>query len=142
MMVRYFCAAALVFVAVAPQALACVCVERGANRDHIRAAEIVVLGRVVALELRSKEVEGHTVEYTVARIDVERRWKGPNQSIVAITTCGAQAITCTCGVRFDLGGTFILVTDNENQVSSCGLTRLSYPSDDPLVAEIERAFGD
>ena len=139
-MVRYLCAAAfLVFVAV-PHAAACVCVDRGTDREQIREADIVILGRVVALELRSKEVERETIEYTVATVEVQRRWKGPDRRTIEVSTCGDQAMICTCGVHFDLGGTFIVITENEHQVSSCGLTRLIAPGDDPLVTEIEVAL--
>lgn len=139
-MVRHFCTALLLMFIAAPHAVACVCADRGSDRDQVRAAEIVVLGRVVALELRSRLIEGERIEYTVATIEVERRWKGPDQPTVEVKTCGDQVTICTCGVHFHLGGTFIVITENDNQVSSCGLTRELAAGDDPLVAEIELAL--
>lgn len=141
-MVRSFCAVLLLVFLAVPQANACVCVESGSARDQIRAAQIVVIGRVVGLELRIREIEGERVEQTVATIEVARRWKGPDQARIEVSTCGNQALICTCGVHFDLGGTLIVVTERENQVSSCGLTRMFLPGDDPLLAEIENALSE
>jgi hypothetical protein len=124
----------------APGATACVCVERGSVRDQVRAAETVVLGRVVGLSLERRSIEGEEIEYTVATIQVERSWKGPETPAVRISTCGDQFMICTCGIHFDLGGTYIIVTDGRGpQVSSCGLTEAYFGPDDPLLAEIDAA---
>jgi len=100
----------------------------------------VVLGRVVDLAIASKQVDGGTVEYTVATIHVEKRWKGPKQTRIKVNTCGKQVLVCTCGVNFQFGGEYIMVTERDSQVSSCGLTRSVPFGEDPFVAEIEAQF--
>jgi hypothetical protein len=130
----------LVGVALAAPALACVCLELGSTSNQLDAAETVVMGRVVGLRIRSKRVENHTVEYTAAMIEVERRWKGSKARRITVTTCGDQVLLCTCGVRFELGGTYVIVTGRDAQVSSCGLTSSVLLSDDPLISEIEAHF--
>ncbi len=131
---------AMATIATAPRALACVCLESGSTGDQLGAAETVVLGRVVGLAIRTKQVDGETIEYTAATIQVDKRWKGPKNERVTVNTCGDQVLVCTCGVRFELGGTYIVVTEQGAQVSSCGLTRAALPSEDPLAAEIDAHF--
>ena len=123
-----------------PHAMACVCVDLGSTAAQLDGAETVVLGRVVGLAIETKQVGSETIEYTSATVEVDKRWKGSRQERVTVTTCGDQVVFCTCGVRFDLGGTYIVVTERGAQVSSCGLTRSAHPSDDPLVAEIDAHF--
>lgn len=133
-------AMAMTAIAMAPRALACVCLESGSTGNQLDVAETVVLGRAVGLAIRTKQVDGETVDHTAATIHVERRWKGPKGEHVTVNTCGDQVLACTCGVRFELGGTYIVVTEQGAQVSSCGLTRAALPSEDPLVAEIDAHF--
>ena len=141
-MIRYerFGVLFLVAIATTAPALACVCVDLGSTSDQLNLAETVALGRVVGLAIRTKRVENETIEYTAATIKIERRWKGSRAEQVTVSTYGDQVLFCTCGVRFDLGGTYIIVTELDNQVSSCGLTRAAFPADDPLISEIDAHF--
>lgn len=141
-MIRYQPLAVLFIVAIATitPALACVCVDLGSTSEQLDAAETVILGRVVGLAIRTKRVENETIEYTAATLKIERRWKGSKAKQVTVNTCGDQVLFCTCGVRFDLGGTYVIVTEQDSQVSSCGLTRAVFTADDPLIAEIDAHF--
>ena len=143
-MTKFVLVAAMAMAAIgtAPRALACVCIEAGSTGDQLDAAETVVLGRVVGLAIRTKQVEGETVEYTAATVRVGRRWKGSQAKRVTVNTCGDAVRVCTCGVRFELGGTYIVVTEEGGPATSCGLTRAALPSGDPLVAEIDAHFGE
>lgn len=130
----------LATVTVAPQASACVCEDLGTNAEQIARAKTVVLGRIVDLSIASRQVDGESIEYTVATIQVEKRWKGPKQTRIQVNTCGNQVLACTCGVPFQLGGEYIVVTEHGSQVSSCGLTRSVASREDPFVAGIEAHF--
>ena len=98
-------------------------------------------GRVIALSIETRDVDGEGVEYMVATIDVKRLWKGPATPTIRISTCGDQVLFCTCGVQLRLGGSCIVVADREwPQVTSCGLTGMVLSESDPTVEKIEAVF--
>ncbi|MDP9179232.1 MAG: hypothetical protein M3O61_16270 [Gemmatimonadota bacterium] len=128
--------AALVTLSVASRAEACVCADDGPVRKQLEEAEIIVVGRVTGLAIETRLVDDETVEYMVATLRVSRRWKGPETATVKVSTCGDQVLICTCGVHFELGGTYLIVASNEwPQATSCGLTR-EYVEDDPFLDEV------
>jgi len=128
--------AALVVLSGARSAEACVCADDGPVRMQLENAEIVVAGRVTELAIETRLVDDEPVESMVATLRVSRRWKGPETATVKVSTCGDQVLICTCGVDFELGGTFLIVASKEwPQATSCGLSRV-YVEDDPLFEEV------
>jgi hypothetical protein len=89
-------------------ASACVCVDGGPLAEQYRSADAVFIGRIIALEIETVRVEGQEIHHMVATFRVERRWKGPKKSKLRVGTCGTQTENCTCGINFQLGGSYVV----------------------------------
>lgn len=132
--------AAIVGLIAVSRADACVCVDDGPVKKQLEDAEIVVVGRVTGLAIETQIVDDERVEYMVATLQVSRLWKGPETPTVKVSTCGDQVLICTCGVHFELGGTYLVVAAKRwPQATSCGLTRM-YVEDDPFLEEVSAAL--
>lgn len=117
---------------------ACVCNERGTVAEEFRAAQVVFLGRVIALEVRSWVVAGSTEEGTVATFAIERRWKGSPKRTIRIRTCGTQVMICTCGIDFRLGERYVVFAGGSPlETGECDATELAAGAS-KLIGDIEQ----
>jgi hypothetical protein len=112
----------------AASALACVCYESEGLAADFREASAVFAGRVVALEIVTRKIDGRAEEETVATLEVLRRWKGSSDSKLRVRTCGTQTMICTCGTHFELGAYFVVFAQGEPlETGSCQRTRSYTP---------------
>jgi hypothetical protein len=117
---------------------ACVCGERGTVAEAFKAARVVFVGRVVALEVKPFVVAGRSEEGTVATFEIERGWKGASRGKVRIRTCGTQVMVCTCGVDLQLGERYVVfAAGNPLETSQCDATDLAAAASE-LIGNIER----
>jgi hypothetical protein len=106
----------------------CVCYESEGLAADFAEAKSVVAGKIIALEIATVTVEGHSSEDMVATVRVERHWKGPKDTLLRVRTCGTQETLCTCGTDFRLGGHFLIfAAGTPLATSTCQRTR-SYSS--------------
>jgi hypothetical protein len=110
---RVVCCGLALLAGASVRAHACVCVKSEGFEADFRGASAVFAGRVVALEIAQHPSSEGPVEYMVATLRVEHRWKGPKNSTIRVSTCGTQQMLCTCGTDFQLGAHYVVFAGGE-----------------------------
>jgi hypothetical protein len=130
---------ALALVMLAPRSgFPCVCTETEGLGDELTSSDAVFVGRVVGIAIEKVPLEDTTAERMTATFEVERRWKGPKRSRLAVWTCGDQVSLCSCGVEFKLGERYLVFAEGRPlSTGSCNRTRVLAEAE-ALICELDK----
>jgi hypothetical protein len=120
----------------APPVYACSCLPPGAPLDEMASATAVFAGRVMNIEVAGGEAISPDDAVTVT-FGVSRLWKGPEESVVTVTTPRDSA---SCGIDFQNGQEYLVyATGSQAELSTNLCSRTASLAD--AGADLE-ALGD
>jgi hypothetical protein len=87
----------------APTAFACSCIELTA-KENFEAADAVLIGKVIRLEVTKEHQGVNTIEATVRVIEVRKGKVVAGQEVTFVTDDGC----CYCSYGYEIAGTYLL----------------------------------
>jgi hypothetical protein len=116
-------------------ACSCVCENRGVKdpKDMEQEAKAVFVGTVLEIRDSTEEERHHHADAAVARIRVERFWKGVKTEEVLVSDMGILLPGC-CNISFKVGRKYLVYAVGRNMTPGCTRTDFVENAADDLRA--------